>query len=107
MGEPQAVGLGYGPDHGPVRPRVGPEHVVGEVGALPQLLDAQGDPPDARVETALAVAVAAVALAQQLVGLLRHHGVEAVLQEPAGQLVQVDAAVLPARDVLALGLPFG
>lgn len=58
------------------------------------------DPAHASSERPLAVAVAVVRAAAQLVGLRIHHGVHDLLGESAQQLLYVDGAVVePGHDM--------
>ena len=86
--------------HRPVHPRVGPDQLVGEVGPLAQLRYPQRYLADRGQQPALAVAVAPVALAADLVRLPVHYLVDHRLELQPGELDEVDRAVVPEREVL-------
>ena len=85
--------------HRAVGARVGPDQLAREVRALAQLGDAQDDLAEGREQAALAVAVPAVPLAAQLVGLPVHYLVDHRLELAPPQLHQVHRAIAPERHV--------
>ena len=99
-GEPPHVDLLHDRDHRPVDARVGPDQLVGEVRALAQLRYPQRYLADRGQQPALAVAVAPVALAADLVRLPVHDLVDHRLELQPGELDEVYRAVVPEREVL-------
>lgn len=92
-------------DHGPVRPRVADEQVLGEVAAAAQLRYPQVDGADAGDEGALAVAVALVAVGACVCRLRVHDLVHERLGHDADELLDVDHPVVESRHVVAGRLP--
>lgn len=81
------------------------DDVLEEVDVLPQLRDLERHRPNADVQPALTIPVFAVALAEQFVNLFVHHGVQAVLQQPPRELVEVQLCRGPSAGRRPLRLP--
>lgn len=97
--KPQLVDLRYRAHHRAVGAGVGPEHLVGEVAALPEPGDPEPYLADDGHEPALPVAVPAHALPGELVDRHLHGGVHALLDQPDGKPPEVDGALVGGRHV--------
>ena len=109
--DPRDVHLPHERGHRHVHPRPAGEHLLGEVGALPQLGDPQLDVARRRLQGARPVAVPAVGAGLRALapgrpagelGLLVHHRVHDQRQDPAGELAGVAALVPEPLEVEGL-----